>query len=294
LSISPARKARIKINGKTTCFAIFQNKSVKEVVSNVDNAICGDIDHPIWRRAEGREILACTLTFDFTASQIVHLLPLFGVTDGGSSSYSLGADDTLPPFAMQIDLVGSIHDWANCYVAKYTFRGSRGSAPMQLELDIVGTTETEGSTFVVDPLAANDIFSFTDVSSCTIDAIARQVNSILIQVDNKLILEWNNSTNLTDAVIGARETVIATSVPYTSTWDDLYWNFKTDLDGIPTIIVFASADQTITFTATKCIGIARTGDVVSKNDQIRTPVTLLADRGLSGATRITPLTIALT
>ena len=265
-----------------------------ELVRNSEGAMCGDVDLPNWRTQKGRQLLRGSLIFSFTGAMIDYLWPILGMTETTpATTYSLGATDVLTQWDMDLNLAGSIHALTGCVCEKWAIRGSKGSRPMQMQIDYVAETEAE-STFAGTDLDLKDVFSYTDMSTFTYNSTDRlSADRILIQVDNKVVTEFGASTTMTDAHLGPRECVIATSTPYSSTHDDLYWTAKTDETGLNTVIVLTSADRIYTFTAATAIGIPALGPVLSRADQIRTPVTLLAHRSDNAGTRVSPLTIGM-
>lgn len=294
--ISIGHEARVAIDDGTNeflCFARLVPNHTVEVVRNAMGAICGDPDPPIHRTQKGRQLLQGKLIIEPTGSQFDKILPLLGwtLTAGANDVYTQENDDTLTLFNMQFDLVGSIHTLTDCVFDKWAIRASKGSMPMTLELDYIASSEAEGASITATDLDVEDIYSYTDMTTFSIDAVSRlSADRILIQVNNNVITEWGASKTATDFHLGPRETVIATSLPYTSTQDDAYWTLKDDENGKATLIDFVSDERTLAFSAPVGVGVGRAPNVLSKADQIRTPVTLLAHRSVSGS-RVPPLTL---
>jgi hypothetical protein len=222
-----------------------------------------------------------------------YLWPLLGMTETTPlTTYSLGATDVLGAWNMDINFGGSIHGLANCVCEKWAIRGGKGSSPIQMQIDYIAETEAE-EAFAGTALDIEDVFAYTDMTVFTYDGTDRlSADRILIQVDNKPVIEYGASVTMTDAHLGAREVVIATSLPYSSTHDDMYWTNRDDETGLNTVMTFVSADRTYTFTAATAIGITALGPVLARGDQIRTPVTLIPHRSYS-AGRVSPLTLAM-
>jgi hypothetical protein len=195
---------------------------------------------------------------------------------------------------MDIDFGGSVHQLTNCVCEKWAIRAGKGSAPLQMQIDYIAESEAEGAFAGADQVF-EDVFSYTDMTTFTYDGTSRlSADRILIQVDNKVVVEYGSSVTATDFHLGPREVVIATSTPYSSTHDDMYWTNRDDEAGLNTVIVFTSANRVYTFTAALAIGITALGPVLSRGDQIRTPVTLIPHRGDTGpGTRVSPLTIGM-
>lgn len=295
--ITVGRQARIMIGTDTHCFARFDNKTTREVVKNPDT-ICGDIDMPQFRVRKGRKIVRGTIYLDPTPAQLAVIVPWLGLTNTSGTIYAMGATDVLTEKNVKIDLGGAQHDWSNCVVLAYAFRGSKGGRPVSLQLDIEGEDETEaGSSFTDAPLAVKKIYSFTDIATRQIDNAAgtltsRPIDRVLIQVDNRVVSEWNSSVTRTGAKIGDRQGVFATSVPYTTTHKDLYWTPRDSEGPMEAKVKLTNADGSIEFFMPGCVPITKGPDVLGKPDQIRTPVTFEMGRYID-TVRISPMTITL-
>lgn len=298
--ISVGWEARVSIDDGVTngivCVDKILPRHTRELVRNSEGAICGDPDLPNWRTQKGRHLIRGTLLLSPTGAVFDHLVPLLGWNELSSlASYELGLNDTLATWDMKLDFEGSVHLLTDCICERWAIRGSKGSAPIQMQIDYIAETETEGSWGSPTALDIEDIYAYTDLTTFTIDGTSRlSADRFLIQVDNKPVIEYGASTTMTDAHIGPRECVIATSTPYIAAHDDMYWTVRDDETGMATVITLTSADRILTFTAAKAIGIPQLGPVLSRADQIRTPVTLLAHRSDTGpGTRVSPLTLAI-
>lgn len=296
--ITIGRQARLMIGTDTYCFARVANQTTREIVENPDT-ICGDIDHPVHRTQKGRKIIRASLFIDPTPAILAELVEWLGVTDNTGGIYTLGAADALTEKNVKVDFGGSQHDWSNCVVLLWAFRGSKGGRPVQMQIDIEGEDETEaGSPFADNPLAIEDMFVFTDISTRQVDNAAgtlttRPIDRFMIQVDNRVVSEHNSSVTRTGAKIGDRQGIFATSVPYIAAQDDLYWNLR-DASDVEAKLKLTNADGAIEFFMPHCTPITKGPDVIGKADQIRTPVTLKMNRGDNAGTRVPPLTITLT
>lgn len=295
--ISVGRKARLNINDDTVCIGTFSPKVFKEVVTNIDGHICGDLDPPVENLTRGRQMIAAQMTFDITEPLLDVVLPLLGITSLGSDVYELGKADDVTAFNLTADMVGSIHTLTNCYTASFGFIGQKGDRPSRLIWNVVGSSETEAGSFTEDHLTFGKPFAFTH-TTCTISGsgtdTARPIDRFQIFVDLNLVTEHNNSETLTDATEGDRRAVFATSVPYTSSHDDLHWTIKDDDGGKQAVIVLDNGTKTVTFTMPRGIGQGEIGEVGGKANQIRVPLSFNLFRYMSGGTRVSPLKIAIT
>lgn len=295
--ISASRKARININSSTVCFGMVKLKSVREVVQNTENHICGDPDPAVENITKGRKLISAQLVMDITQPLLDVVLPLLGINDLGGNAYELGATDDVTAFSLTIDLVGAIHSITNCYTASFGFSGQKGDRPCRMIWNVVGSDETEAGTLSEAMIDWAKPFAFTHttctVSGASVDT-ARPIDRFQIFCDNGLVTEHNNSVTLTDATPGDRRTVFATSVPYTSSHDDLHWTIRDDDGGKQAVIVLDNTVKVVTFTMPRGIGKGEVGEVLRKGDQIRTPLTFDLFRYDNSGTRVSPLHIAIT
>lgn len=298
--IAPAYKAKLNINNKTLCFASATPLSTREIVTNSDQNICGDIDPSISRAQKGRKIIGWRFALDLTWPIAEVVFPLLGITDGSGVNpgpYSLGATDDVVSFPIEIDFGAIVHSIPEAFTSKYAFRGSKGSKPLQMTWDVVGDDEVSGA-FVTDRVDFGAEFAFThgtltmENDAGTPAYVDRPFDRFLLQVDNKLIVEHNNSITITDVQIGNREAVFATSVPYTSGHDEMYLHYRDDSDGKGSVLVLDNGSKVLTFTMPTGLAIAKPGSLTGKADQIRTPVTMILHRSDNAGTRVPGLTIA--
>ena len=293
--IAIGRQCRLNWNSKTLCFARAVPGSTREIVTNSDNAICGDIDHNINRSQKGRQMIKWSLFFDITWPIIQEVFPLLGLDSTGSTGpWELGATDDLSYFPVQLDMPGAVHSIANAFVTGWSIRGSKGSRPVQMQVDISGETEESGS-FSEDKVDFGAEYAFTHASLTLGNESdsdeARDFDRFMIRVDNRPVIEHNNSITVTDALIGDRQSMLATSVPYVSANSDTYFDYRDDNDGKNSVLVLNNGDKTLTFTMPAGLPIAKPASILSKMDQVRTPITMLLHRDVSGSTRVAPLEI---
>jgi len=294
-NIAVGRQARLNINAKTLCFAQAVPKSTREIVTNQDNVMCGDIDTDINRAQKGRIIVAWSLSFDITWPIAEVVFPLLGLTGGASGPWTLGATDALSTFPVDIDLVGEVHDINNAFVSGWTIRGTKGSKPIQMQMDIIGETESALSgSFAEDKVAFGAEFAFTHstmkVEDDATNNRTRSFDRFVLAVNNNVVSEFNNSITLTDAVIGGRSVQFATSIPYVPAEDDLYFDHRDASDGRQVEVVLDNGVRKLTFLLPACMAVTKPASALGKSQQIRTPVTMLAFRDDDGS-RVPPLTI---
>ena len=296
--IAAAYKARLNINDKTLCFASATPLSTREIVTNSDQNICGDIDPSISRAQKGRKIIGWRFALDLTWPIAEVVFPLLGNTDAaGPGPWTLGATDDVVSFPIEIDFDSIVHSIPEAFTSSYAFRGSKGSKPIQMTWDVIGDDEVSGS-FTADKVDFGAEFAFThgtltmENDAGTVAHVARPFDRFLLQVNNNLIIEHNNSITITDVQIGNREAVFATSVPYVAAHDELYLHYRDDSGGKGSVLVLNNGEKILTFTMPAGLAVAKPGSLTGKADQIRTPVTMLLHRDDNTGTRVPGLTIA--
>lgn len=292
-TIAVGRKAKVSVGGEKICVARATPKSTREIVSNTDNVICGDLDPPIWRAQKGRQIVAWSLAIDITWPIMSRLFPLFGLTDT-SGVFTAGATDEVTEFPLQLDLVGDVHNIPGAFTSRWAIRGSKGSKPVQLTWDIVGIAENTGS-YGGTTIETGKEFAFTH-SSITMEDDGtvdrnREFDRFVIQIDNGLVVEHANNTEITDVTIGDRKIIMATSVPYVPAEKDLYFSYRDDEDGRNSVIVLDNDEKVITFGMPKGLSIPKSAAIGGKAEQLRTPVTMMLFRDIDTGVRIPPITI---
>jgi hypothetical protein len=234
---------------------------------------------------------------DLTEPVFTYLLPLFGITDLGAGSFELGATDDVTAFSVDLDMVGTVHSLTNCYTASFGIMGQKGSRPVRLIWNIVGSDESEGTTPVADMLDFAKPFAFVHTSLTVSGASAdtsRPPDRFQIFVDQGLVTEHNNSITLTDATPGDRRAVFITSIPYTSAHDDLHWTLIDDDGGKQSVITLNNGTKTITITMPKGLSEGKVGPITGKGSQIRVPLSFNLFKYDNAGTRTTGLTFAIT
>lgn len=299
-TITIGRQVRLLIGSNTVCFARFVPAVTRELIQNADGTMCGDRVHPVNRVRKGRKIIRGTFTFDFTGAILSLLVPKLGLTDLTGGVYEVGSGDSLVEFDMKIDMGATTHYWTNCVVMGWSIRGAKGGSPMKITIDVSAEDETDTSSFSNNPLAIKDIFAFVDLTQSEYDSVGTggtpvtlSADRFLLQVDNGVVVEHNSSVTRTGAKEGAWSGVIATSTPYLSSNKFAYWQYRDSEGPIASTIEFQNDDTSLLIEAPACVPITSLANVISKIDQVRTPITLQAQRTDNAGTRVAPLTLTI-
>jgi len=265
--------AKISFNGTRFCHGRFIDRSTVERVQNDDEAICALLDPTLHRVQSGRTIVAFSIITDLTADLLTILLPYMGVTNTAGTTWAAAQALTTMPY-IGVDKVGAAHKYGNVRIGRWSIRAQRGSKPVSIQLDCIAATETDdtaGATITYTEGGIGKIFSFTG-ATFSHAGTAYAIDRIALVCDLKLVPQWNNNIDLTDAIPGGRDTYLATSVPYTPTNKPLYWNNKSSVAGVAIVGGFTNGTDTTTLTMPKAICIPKSPDLMGKME-IRLPMT---------------------
>lgn len=150
-----------------------------------------------------------------SATEIDLLLPriLGGSTAGGVTTVA----DALTAFYICVDKVSKVCEYDGCVVSRAVFSGSPGQ-PLQLSLDIEGTSETEAAagTFPALSIDTDNMFVFSDLTF-KLPTTSIPISSFSLTIDNAL--ETNrflNSLTRTEIPALDRSVTVDVSMPYTT------------------------------------------------------------------------------
>lgn len=147
------------------------------------------------------------------------LLPvILGATET-TDTFALA--EALPEFDFMIDTGAKVYDFANLKVNTATFRGSSGQ-PLEVELDMIGKTVTEGNsgTFPALTFDTDTMFVFSD-STFTYDTSSSgadyEILDFELTIDNLVEARFGNSTTATSIDATDRRVTLAVTTPWTAT-----------------------------------------------------------------------------
>lgn len=273
MAISVPIDARMMLGGAKYCFAKFLDQSSFERVQNPD-AICGNRDPLLERTANGRRKIMFTTFHDVTKPILQYLLPLAGTTNA-TGTYT--ANQTVATTEIIIDKVGAVHKYTNARMLRMILRGQVGTLPISAECSWVADDEIEDTGTVWADGTVDSIFAFPG-STYKIATVQAYIDRFAFVIDNNLVPSWNSSFTLTDAGPGPRQTLLATSIPYTTGNKDYYWNYRDVTTGAAQELVFLNADDTVTINIPKGVLNPESPSIEGAKTEIRLPMTWEAHR----------------
>lgn len=273
MAISVPVQARVMVNAKKFCFAKFLDQTTVERIQNPD-ALCGNRDPLLERTASGRRRVAFSLFMDPTIPILQELLPLCGTTLAGST-YT--ANQTVSTVEIIVDKVGAVHKYTNCRMDRMIIRGQVGTLPVSIETRWIAEDEIEDSgTSWVDG-TVDKLFGFPG-TTYSVAAGALAIDRFAFVVDNKLIPSWNASVTLTDVGMGPRQTLLATSIPYTTVNHARYWDYRDITTGVALVLAVTNGTDTMTINIPKGVLIPESPSIEGALEEIRLPHTWEAHR----------------
>lgn len=200
----------------------YLSESLKGENSIVDTGgIRGTRSHPSERTRFGLTNVRGSIEFAPSPQEMVALMPwILGGTPVGNV-YPLA--ETVPAMNVGIYRDSAMFDYAGVYVNKATFTGREGE-PIKVALDLFGQTETSTPAGAFPSTAALDLhppLMFMD-GVLTLLSGARQFKDFTLSIDNKLIVQFNNSVTATRITAADRDVMLEVKTPFTSAEVDLY------------------------------------------------------------------------
>jgi len=198
----------------------FLTESLRKQLTIVDTAgLRGTRSHPAERTRDGTYAIGGGLQFHATPAMLDLLLPRILGANEATDVFALA--ETLPEFDVLIDRVAKRFVYAGCQVNRATFRAAAGG-PLELDLDVIGKTETVSATAFPSITAPVDPPYVWQDCVCTVNGSARVVTQWEMTVDNALNARFSNSQTATDIHSTDRIVTVNLTVPYTSSEVDLY------------------------------------------------------------------------
>jgi len=210
------------------------------------NGIRGTRSHASERVRSGVYTVGGTILLHPSPADLDLWLPR--ILGAAESTDTFDLAETLPEFGVLIDRVAKTFEYTDCKVNRATFRSSvDGNGLLQLELDIVGKTEVEDTSFPTLTLgtADNDAPYAHHDSVVTLAGGAVDARSIEIVIDNLLEASFNNSRTATSITPQDRIVTVRTVHPFNSDVTGLYGTAAAGIDGS---VVYTNGNMSTTFT----------------------------------------------
>lgn len=203
----------------------FTSESLKKTVKTFDTSgITGERQRRVETLARGDIDVAGTINLYVSPGEFEYWLPV--ILGGGAkvaNTFALG--DALPKFGILLDRAASgggtgIFDAQGCRINKATIKGSQG-APISMELDIIGITQTfdsaawpAGKTLPTGEDYEPYVFGDTSLDYAS---ILPSFKSFELVIDNKLTAERENANTIDDTCSDDLEITLKTDMK----WDDV-------------------------------------------------------------------------
>lgn len=146
----------------------YRNESLKMREELIDaNGVRGTRSRSTERTRPGLRRVAGSISLQPNSLEMAYFLEwVMGGTPSGSPAVTYPLADTLPSRFVTFDRVAKVFTYAGCKVDVATFRASQGE-PLNLDLQIVGTTETVGNAGTFPALSLDTTtqpFIFSDLA----------------------------------------------------------------------------------------------------------------------------------
>lgn len=273
--------SKLAIGGQQIPFEMIDDQTTRKLVDDNDEVITGYMDPLSQRVSLGQLDIVVNVRLRPTPLELTALFPQMGMTlDTGV----WGLDESLASFTMIIDRVAKVHTYATCYVNQWTLSGQKGTKPLALDLQIVGTSLTEGNagSFSATALTADGPYPFT-AGVLTLRSSTRQFDRFSLSVNHFVERNFENSLTVSCADMTRRRVTLATSVPYVSANTDLFTTPLASAAGAAATLVFTKGGQSTSIAITNLKEIARPPGIPGKM-AIRLPLFMRAYRTTSTKT----------
>ena len=217
------------------------------------NGLRGTLSRSVESTRPGVYHVAGTIDLNPTALELADFLPWMLGTNVSGTTYALAnllqtRDVTMDRSNSLFGLSdGKVFTYPNCAIDKWTLKAAEGGIPLDLSLDVVGTTETVGNNGTFPTLTldtASKPFLFTDLAF-TISGTAYSLK------DFEATCSWHidrerfyNSTTL----IGTYAMDRSITVKFHCPWAGLEAIYNTGSGGLPMVATFTQGGHVLTMT----------------------------------------------
>lgn len=206
---------RLSIDGVKMCFKRVEDKSVFKNVDGAAAAICGSLAHNAARVAPGIALYRLHILLEPTPEELDTLIPIMGYTED-TDVFTLTEDYSSLGVDVVVDRSAKVHTYTGMKVDKAIWRGQKGVQPVSLELQMVGTGFSEGSSFgsPTDP-SATAPYAFS-MGTLSLLGNTEVFDRFVLVQDNHMAIQHNNSVDPTSVVPAEQTFSLGISTPYTS------------------------------------------------------------------------------
>lgn len=147
------------------------------------------------------------------------LTPLWGFTESPTDTFT--PTETLTSFTTLVRLKSStvnVITTSNCVMDKVVLRGQKGNNPITCQMDIIGRSSAEGSTFNPTSVTRDAPFPFTAGALSEAGGVI-EFDACVLLLNNHIRKRFNNSVTA-DVLQNVRQTLhVGINTPYTDTED---------------------------------------------------------------------------
>lgn len=220
-SISPSVQSQLVINDGSTNHAFeFVSESLRYGARYaVSRGIRGTRQQYGERARLIEERVSGSITFEPTPTELDVLIPWFL---GGTTAAGVTAPgESLAAHTLYFARVRKMHTYTGCKPSRATLSINQGQ-PIQLSLDIEGTTRAIGAVSLPSATYPTDNIFIPAHCTLTVEGAARKFRNFVLTIDNRLDAErFYNSTTRTLMDALDLDVSLSASVPYSADNEDL-------------------------------------------------------------------------
>ena len=252
------------------------------------NGVKGTRERSIDRVRGGLQRITGNVRFQPNAVEWAALLPWFtGGTPTGSPTVTYPLADSLTGKYVTVDRVAKVYTYNGVVPDTATIRG-RENMPIELDLGLVGLTETQGNSGTFPALSldtTNGPFVFSD-AVIVVGGTTITCKEFELQMDNRIDKErFFNGLTLSAAVAHDRHTMFRSNLPF-GDWNALYGS--AGAAGATITVTCTNANAVLTISLVK-VAFPRTGARVAGRTEVMLPIAGEAFK--SGATASVVITL---
>lgn len=177
----------------------------------------GILDNPKELVSSGIQFFGFQVLLYPMVTELDVLLPLIGMTESPTDTFTLTDDFSSLTFSTVVDKVAKVHTYTSCKVDKAIFRGQKGGKPVSLELHILALAMTEGSSFGSPTVPTKYAPYAFNTGTMNLLGTAYQFDRFALGIDNHCAVQHNNSEAPQSIQPTWRSINLGCSTPYTST-----------------------------------------------------------------------------
>jgi hypothetical protein len=219
---TPAVATGLAINGYRMQFVSVQPLVKYQLVDPNPYLMCGVLADVIEVITPGIEHHGWRVVMTPHPGELDILTPLWGFTESPTDTFS--PVETLTSFTTLVRLkstTANVITTTSCVMDKVVLRGQKGNNPMTLQMDILGKSSSEGSTFSPSAITRDAPYPFNGGVALSAGGTVRAIDACVLLWNNHIRPRFNNSVTA-DVLQNVRQTLhVGVNMPYTDDEDDL-------------------------------------------------------------------------